>query len=85
MPKRNDTGFGPAFGGTTLTVYIRRKEKGSARDQDMWETRHGWECGRGFDKAGLSQDPMAGARHRGSSDGPDGVIILKSRIPLKPY
>src|SRR5258708_12564321 len=29
------------------------------------ETQYEWECGRGFDKAGLSQNPLAGARYRG--------------------
>src|ERR1700674_4797858 len=40
------------------TTKVRKETTG------LWETRHEWECSRGFDKTGLSQDRMAAPRHR---------------------
>jgi len=43
------------------------------------ETQYEWECSRGADQAGLSQDRWL-ERDIAVERRPDGVIILKSRI-----
>src|SRR3979411_1149385 len=43
----------------------RVRKRPQRKSKRVRETRHEWECSRGFDKAGLSQDRMAGARYRG--------------------